>query len=463
MNSIIQDKNSEIEFYLINSFEIYHYLPIYNELLRQGIKAKIVAEPCKINTSKTWFDYKTAIKILRENNIDYCTKANPNAKIAITTQRAELLSKYKNKKINLSYGFGWTKNYFINSIDSIKGFDYKFVHGEIQEKILNDYKTNSIVKIFGYPKYNDFLKNIPSKESVLNELDVKTNKPNVLKILRENNKPFGGIQVILVGDFFQLPPVKIEQIDGKDFCFNSKTWNELNLTTIYLTKVRRQSEKRYIEALNNVRVDKTSVKDLKVFYERDFEADYEPDKNILRIFGTNRDADSYNTKCMKETEEKPYVFNSTYTLYQYSLLDDTCSAIEINEDNLSKISQVDKWRIEQFERDCKAPHNLELKEGCRVMLLKNLDLNKGLVNGACGTIKNLTTASIDVLFDNEIRLNLEPIEFEYQQEGKPKITRKQYPLRLAYGITIHKSQGMTFDKLVVNFNKIFDYVKHMLP
>ena len=112
---------------------------------------------------------------------------------------------------------------------------------------------------------------------------------NVLKILRENNKPFGGIQVILVGDFFQLPPVKIEQIDGKDFCFNSKTWNELNLTTIYLTKVRRQSEKRYIEALNNVRVDKTSVKDLKVFYERDFEADYEPDKNILRIFGTNRD------------------------------------------------------------------------------------------------------------------------------------------------------------------------------
>ena len=113
--------------------------------------------------------------------------------------------------------------------------------------------------------------------------------------------------------------------------------------------------------------------------------------------------------------------------------------------------------IEQFERDCKAPHNLELKEGCRVMLLKNLDLNKGLVNGACGTIKNLTTASIDVLFDNEIRLNLEPIEFEYQQEGKPKITRKQYPLRLAYGITIHKSQGMTFDKLVVNFNKIFDY------
>lgn len=79
------------------------------------------------------------------------------------------------------------------------------------------------------------------------------------------------------------------------------------------------------------------------------------------------------------------------------------------------------------------------------------------LNEACGTIKNLTTASIDVLFDNGLRLNLEPIDFEYNQEGKPKIVRSQYPLRLAYGITIHKSQGMTFDKLVVNFSRIFDY------
>ena len=279
----------------------------------------------------------------------------------------------------------------------------------------------------------------------------------VLRQIRENDNPFGGIQVILVGDFFQLPPVKVDQTDGIDFCFNSTTWEELNLTTIYLNKVRRQSEKRYIEALNNVRIDKTSAEDLKVFYERDFDNTYEPDKNILRIFGINKDADAYNTKCFEEIEERPYTYNSTDILYQYSLLDDTCSSIEINDGTAEKISQTDKWCIEQFEKDCKAPRKLELKEGCRVMLLKNLDLNKGLANGACGTIKNLTTASIDVLFDNGIRVNLEPIDFEYQQESRPKIIRKQYPLRLAYGITIHKSQGMTFDRLVVNFNKIFDY------
>ena len=111
--------------------------------------------------------------------------------------------------------------------------------------------------------------------------------------------------------------------------------------------------------------------------------------------------------------------------------------------------------MKKFNEDCKAPQTLELKEGCRVMLLKNLDIKKGLANGSCGTVKQLTSGSIDILFDNGVRSNLIPMEFEYIREGRTKIKRTQYPLRLAYGITIHKSQGMTFDKLVVNFNKIF--------
>ena len=279
----------------------------------------------------------------------------------------------------------------------------------------------------------------------------------VLQLVREINKPFGGIQIILVGDFFQLPPVKIDQIEEKDFCFNSQTWKDLNLTTIFLNTVHRQTDKKFIEALNNVRIDKTTAKDLIVFYDRDFPSDYEPDKNILQIFGTNKDADAYNMKCFDEIKSKSYTYKSTDNLYQYSLVDDSCTVTKITDSEKLKLSQYDLRCLELFNRDCKAPENLELKEGCRVMLLKNIDVAKGLVNGSCGTIKNLTTASIDVLFDNGLRLNLEPIDFEYNQEGKPKIVRSQYPLRLAYGITIHKSQGMTFDKLVVNFSRIFDY------
>ena len=279
----------------------------------------------------------------------------------------------------------------------------------------------------------------------------------VLKQVRGTDRPFGGIQIILVGDFFQLPPVKIDQIEEKDFCFNSSAWKELNLTTVFLQTVYRQSDKNFIEALNNVRINKTAARDLEVFYNRSFSYDYEPDKDILQIFGTNRDADNYNEKCFNELKSKAYTYKSKDTLYQYSLTDDTCTAIDLKDDEASNLNQYDAKCIEQFNKDCKAPRNLELKEGCRVILLKNIDISNGLVNGSCGTVKKLAPSSIYVLFDNGQSIHLEPEEFEYSTEGKPKIIRNQYPLRLAYGITIHKSQGMTFDKLVVNFSKIFDY------
>jgi len=279
----------------------------------------------------------------------------------------------------------------------------------------------------------------------------------VLRKIREQDTVFGGIQVILVGDFFQLPPV-IKKESDRNFCFTSQIWQEFNLVSILLEKVYRQSDANFIKALNNIRLNKTSANDLRIFYEKDCPANYATDKNILQLFGTNKDADMYNYKCFDEINAKSYLFESKDELYIYSEFDDDdVSVLEVNEITREKLSYKDKKSYEQFDRDCKAPAKLELKEGCRVMLLKNLNIPKGLVNGACGTIKNLTSVSIDVLFDNGQQLNLEPIDFDYKQEGKIKINRKQYPIRLAYGITIHKSQGMTFDNLVVNFSKIFDY------
>jgi len=274
----------------------------------------------------------------------------------------------------------------------------------------------------------------------------------VLQGVRENEAPFGGIQILLFGDFFQLPPVD----DKRTYCFKSHTWQDLNLKTIILKDTKRQSEKELIDALNNVRIDKTSVEDLKVFYERDIEPDVEPPVDVLRIFSTNNDADSYNKKCFEAIEERPYNYTSKDELFIYDS-NDECTIIDAKDLTDKKISKLDLIALKKFNEDCKAPQTLELKEGCRVMLLKNIDLKKGLANGSCGTIKQLTSASIDILFDNGVRSNLVPMEFEYIREGKTRIKRTQYPLRLAYGITIHKSQGMTFDKLVVNFNKIFAY------
>lgn len=91
------------------------------------------------------------------------------------------------------------------------------------------------------------------------------------------------------------------------------------------------------------------------------------------------------------------------------------------------------------------------------MLLKNLDIKNGLVNGSCGTVIYLDNQKIKVLFDNKKLYSITTEEFEYTLSNQLKIQRTQFPLCLAYGITIHKSQGMTINKLVVDFKNIFDY------
>ena len=247
----------------------------------------------------------------------------------------------------------------------------------------------------------------------------------VLKAVRENDKPFGGIQVLILGDFFQLPPVRMEE-DGKDFCFNSQTWKELNLKTVILKEVKRQSDKELSEALNNVRIDKTSAEDLSVFYKRNVEPDYETPKDILQIFGTNADADAYNDKCFNEISEKVYSYEAKDELYIYNDIgESSVTILNTKEITNTKVIKYELMVLKKFNEDCKAPEKLELKEGCRVMFLKNIDIKRGLANGSCGTIKQLTSGSIDILFDNGIRANILPVEFEYIKEGRTKINYTQ--------------------------------------
>lgn len=410
-----------------------------------------------------------------KNLIKTCTKMNGNN--SIIRERAELsllLELIKNNEnVFITGGAGTGKSYTLNklkehygdklTITSTTGISALNVNGQtlhswagvgLADKPI-DYIVDKIKK-----KRTLYKQLILCEMLAIDEISMLDNNTfdyvsSVLKQIRENSKPFGGIQVLLFGDFFQLPPVKVDE-KGKDFCFNSKTWNELNLKTILLDETKRQSEKELIEALNNVRIDKTSMDDLKVFYKRDFEQSYMPPKDILQIFGTNADADSYNMKCFNEIDDRIYTYASNDELYLYDR-DDKCIVINANDIQDKPLSKYDLIYLKKFNEDCKAPQILELKEGCRVMLLKNLNIKGGLVNGSCGTITQLTSGSIEIAFDNGVKNNLTPVDFEFIKDGKTKIKRTQYPLRLAYGITIHKSQGMTFDKLVVNFNRIFDY------
>lgn len=283
-------------------------------------------------------------------------------------------------------------------------------------------------------------------------LDAKTFDyiDEVLRNLRDGSKPFGGIQVLLFGDFFQLPPVEKES----GFCFNSRTWQALNLKTIFLEKIYRQNDENFIKSLNNLRLNQLTEEDVRLFYDREVNYNtYESD--VLHIFSTNQEADNYNTFKFNSVQKPLFIFNSVDKIHRKR------SAIEIDRKNLDeRLTKFDLLTLETFDKSCKAPCRLELKEGCRVMLLKNLNFNKGLINGACGSVIELKKEADDeviiVQFDNGVEEVIPKHTFEAYRDGEVVVSREQYPLRLAYGITIHKSQGMTLDKLIVDCNRIFE-------
>lgn len=178
IKNLIKPSGITIDFYLIDSFEIFHFLPFYNAFRDAGFDAKFIAEPCRRNTAKNWFDYSNAIDILERKFLLFLEKPREKADIAFTTQDAYLLKKYsyKTKKINLSYGFSFKKDYFIHSKRTTEGFDYRFVHGDIQKEMLSKFMDEKRILKVGYPKYANRFGKL-SRDAVLNELNIKTQKP----------------------------------------------------------------------------------------------------------------------------------------------------------------------------------------------------------------------------------------------------------------------------------------------
>ncbi len=284
----------------------------------------------------------------------------------------------------------------------------------------------------------------------------------VLQTVRGIKKPMGGIQIIFIGDFFQLPPVVINRECRKeDFCFSSAVWNELKLEPVILKDVKRQSEINYINVLNHIREGQTVEEDWELILDRyrNMPLDIANDKSKLHLYATNKEADSFKEICFELIKSPSITFTSVDQIEYY---DDDKKLIYTEKDN-SKFDSFQKV----FDDEFRVLRELKLKVGCRVMLLKNIAVTQGLANGSCGTITEIYKDVIKVKFDNSTTVPLSRTEFETykyknislqrecKQSYKQRIVRKQFPVRLAYGITIHKSQGMTFDNLVVHLDKIF--------
>lgn len=259
----------------------------------------------------------------------------------------------------------------------------------------------------------------------------------ILKVFKRNDLPFGGVQVILCGDFFQLPPVSRYGEPDPKFIYHSNSWKEGNFKVCYLEEQFRQNDDISIRVLNDIRgsrVDEGTMNHVRTrFRTQDGEVVISMDPVIkpTRLYTHNVDVDSVNEAELKHLKGD----SMTYEM-----------------DTIGKANIVDI-----LKKSCMAQEILNLKVGAKVIFVKN-NFDAGYANGTLGIVRNLEGSSggpvVETLTGKLIDVPVE--SWTIEEDGKVKAELKQYPLRLAWAITVHKSQGMSLDAVEVDLSRAFE-------
>jgi hypothetical protein len=265
----------------------------------------------------------------------------------------------------------------------------------------------------------------------------------ILKVFRRKPYlPFGGVQVILIGDTFQLPPIAKRQewsipsqFYKTPFFFSSKIIEQNKPLYIELKKIYRQKEQEFIDLLNRVRVNQVNQNDFKELNSK-YNPTFSGNGNDYIILATHNDiVNETNLKKLNQLETKLFTFEA-------------------------KVTNVFP------DKNKPTDHYLQLKVDAQIMFIKNFTINsKRIFNGKIGKIKLVEENSITVVFDDESEIEVERavwnnIQYTYNEEKK-KVeeenigTFEQYPIRLAWAITVHKSQGLTFEKVIADLGRAF--------
>jgi ATP-dependent exoDNAse (exonuclease V) alpha subunit len=251
----------------------------------------------------------------------------------------------------------------------------------------------------------------------------------VLRNAKGNNDAFGGVQVILCGDFFQLPPVSRFGEPESHFIYHSDAWRSAGFTICYLEEQFRQSDDIVISILNEIRSGSVSEKSKKLLHSR-IKAEIDI-TNPTKLFTHNGDVDHINFKELEELK----------------------SSEEIEHEMESK---GQTFIVETLKKSCLAQPTLKLKVGARVMCVKN-NFEDGYVNGTLGTVVSCKKNSDPVIrLTNSKLITIKRASWKIEEEGNVKAEILQYPLRLAWAITVHKSQGMSLDAVEVDLSKSFE-------
>ncbi len=273
------------------------------------------------------------------------------------------------------------------------------------------------------------------------------------RVKKERDKPFGGIQIIFAGDFYQLPPVGEESDpDTLKFCFESPIWNEtftLN-NQIILEKVFRQTDEKYAKILNKLRVGKitkSGIEELKKCVNKKIDNTCSP----TIILPRRKDADKINNDEFSKLEDKEE------KIYKASNADLT--EMQLNKEQIQEIEQLTYNKTErdfEFEflsNNLMVEKEIKLKIGSKVMCVCNLNIDgtKPIVNGSQGTVIDFKNNFPVVKFTNDLIQTITP--HVWQSERILSVGVKQLPLIYSWAITIHKAQGITLDQALIDIGK----------
>lgn len=259
-----------------------------------------------------------------------------------------------------------------------------------------------------------------------------------IQLFKKNNLPFGGMQVVLCGDFFQLPPVSRsddfaaprgqQRLGGvAEFAYRSDVWQKLNLKVCYLEEQHRQNDGQYTQILNAIRSGKVSGEIIRRLESRIGKT--LAFSEFTKLYTHNVDVDSENARELEKIDKPMF----TYTM-------ETSGREPL---------------FEALKKSCLSPELLRLKVGARVMFTKN-NFDEGYVNGTLGIIEQLGHDRIIVRTTGGMRMDVGPASWQIKEDGKIKAEIIQYPLRLAWAITVHKSQGMSLDAALVDLSQAFE-------
>jgi len=264
----------------------------------------------------------------------------------------------------------------------------------------------------------------------------------VCRKLRKNPLPFGSLQVICVGDFFQLPPInKNEAVDSPQmslvqdgrarFAYESVVWKEMQPRICYLTEQYRQDDREYIQLLSAMRRNMVTHDHVRILEKKKITEDSAP-RDIPKLFSHNIDVDRVNSEILESLPGG----TRTYTMTSHG-----------------------HERTAVFlQRTCLSPYELHLKKGAAVMFTKN-NPKEGFVNGTLGIVDGFDrhTGYPEVKIRNGRSIVAEPMDWIMEEYGEVRARITQIPLRLAWALTVHKSQGMSLDGAVIDLRRVFEF------